>query len=305
MTNSSAPTLLVTGAAGHLGRLTVERLLAAHDGVKVIAGTRDPSKLAGLADRGVEVRQVDFDEPGSLRTAFVGVQRALIISTDAILKPGVRLRQHLAAVNAAVAAGVEHLAYTSLPNPGPESPVPFAPDHRETERAIAESGVKFTFMRNNFYMENMFLLAHALASGRIFSSSASGRAAYVSRIDAANVAAAVLANGVEGVFDVTGPASYTVDEFIGAVAGAIGRPVEVMHVSDQELERGLLAAGLPPPLAAVLVSMDVAVRRGLQRTVTDVVPTLTGGSAKSLADFLAADATRAALTEQSQLVSHG
>ena len=149
MTDASAPTLLVTGAAGHLGRLTVERLLAS-GAANIVAGTRATAKLGVLAARGVDVRRVDFDEPSSLGTAFAGIQRALIISTDAIMEPGLRLRQHLSAVDAAVKAGVEHIAYTSLPNAGPGSPVPFAPDHRETERAIAESGVAFTFLRNNF-----------------------------------------------------------------------------------------------------------------------------------------------------------
>ncbi len=295
MTDNSTPTLLVTGAAGQLGRLTVERLLTSHPAANIVAGTRDVAKLSSLAARGVNVRRIDFDDPSSLATAFADVQRALIISTDAIMEPDIRLRQHLAAVAAAVKAGVEHIVYTSLPNAGPESPVPFAPDHRKTEQAIAESGVAFTFLRNNFYMENTFLMAHALASGRIFSSAGAGRMSHVARADAADVAAAVLRTGTPGAFDVTGPASHTIDELVGALARAAGRHVEVVHVSDDELRQGLLAAGLPPALAAVLVSMDAATRRGLQGTVTDAVPAFTGHAAQSLAEFLAVDAHRAAL----------
>ncbi|TLU70744.1 NAD(P)H-binding protein [Lichenicoccus roseus] len=299
MINASAPSLLVTGAAGQLGRLTVERLLTS--GVSnIVAGSRDPSKLGSLADRGVEVRKVDFDDLSSLAVAFNGIHRALIVSTDAIMVPDLRLRQHLAAVNAAVRAGVEHIAYTSLPNAGPESPVPFAPDHRETERAIAESGVAFTFLRNNFYMENTFFMARALASGRVFSSAGSGRSSHVSRADAASVAAAVLASGIPGAYDVTGPSSHTIDELVAALARAVEHPVEVVHVSDDELGQGMIEAGLPPAMAAALVSMDVATRRGLQGTVTDAVRALTGHPAVSLAEFLAVSTHRAALVRPSQ-----
>ncbi len=263
--------------------------------MNVVAGTRDPSKLQALAASGVEVRKVDFDDPSSLGAGFAGIHRALIVSTDAIMEPGLRLRQHLAAVNAAVQAGVGHIAYTSLPNAGPESPVPFAADHRETERAIAESGVAFTFLRNNYYMENTFFMARALQSGRIFSSAGSGRSSHVARADAANVAAAVLASGIPGAFDVTGPSSHTIDELVAALARTIGHPVEVVHVSDDELAQGMIKAGLSSAMAAALVSMDVATRRGLQGTVTDAVPALTGHAATSLAQFLAIDAHRAAL----------
>ncbi|NPD70234.1 SDR family oxidoreductase (plasmid) [Lichenicola cladoniae] len=299
MTNASAPSLLVTGAAGQLGQLTVEKLLASGT-VNVVAGTRDPSKLQALVARGVEVRKVDFDEPASLGAAFAGIHRALIVSTDTIMEPGLRLRQHLAAVNAAVRAGVQHIVYTSLPNAGPESPVPFAADHRETERAIAESGVAFTFLRNNFYMENTFFMARALASGRVFSSAGSGRSSHVSRADVASTAAAVLASGIPGAFDVTGPSSHTIDELVAALAQTIGHPVEVIHVSDDELGQGMIKAGLSSAMAAALVSMDVATRRGLQGTVTDAVPALTGQAAMSLIQFLAIDAHRAALTGPSQ-----
>ena len=148
-------------------------------------------------------------------------------------------------------------------------------------------------------MENTFIMAHALASGRVFSSAGSGRMSHVARADAAGVAAAVLQSGTAGAFDVTGPSSHTIDELVGALARASGRRVEVVHVSDDELRQGLLAAGLPLALVAALVSMDVATRRGLQGTVTDAVPALTGRPAQSLAAFLSVDAHRAALAGES------
>ncbi len=110
-------TLLVTGASGQLGRRVVELLLEAGAGT-VVAATRDPAKLADLAARGAVVRRADFDDEASLVEAFQGVDRLLLISTDALDRPGRRLAQHEAAVRAAVSAGVGHIVYTSLTNPG-------------------------------------------------------------------------------------------------------------------------------------------------------------------------------------------
>ncbi|UXN72991.1 NAD(P)H-binding protein [Devosia sp. A8/3-2] len=108
-------TLLVTGASGQFRRSAVEELLA-RGATKIIAGTRNPAKLADLAARGVEVRRLDFDDKASLAAGFAGVERVLLISTDAV---GSRVAQQKNAVEAAKAAGVKHVVYTSAPNPRP------------------------------------------------------------------------------------------------------------------------------------------------------------------------------------------
>jgi NAD(P)H dehydrogenase (quinone) len=127
MSKINQPTFLVTGASGQLGRHVVELLLQANAGT-IVATTRTPEKLSDLSERGVIVRQADFNDPDLLAAAFAGVDRLLLISTDAVGEPGLRLKQHQAAVKAAEAAGVSHVVYTSLVNPGPESAVLFAPD---------------------------------------------------------------------------------------------------------------------------------------------------------------------------------
>ena len=127
MTNFTNASLLVTGASGHLGRAAVEELLA-RGASKVIAGTRDPAKLADLAERGVEIRKVDFNDPAGLPAAFAGVERLLIVSTDGI---GTRIAQQTAAVEAAKTAGVKHIVYTSAPPPGP-MPMPMPASIRNT-----------------------------------------------------------------------------------------------------------------------------------------------------------------------------
>ena len=121
-------TLLVTGAAGNLGRLILERLLEAKAG-PIIATTRTPEKLADFAKRGVEVRQGDFSKPEGLVKAFAGAERLLLISTGDLFPEGLRLRQHRAAVQAAVDAGVKHVLYTSGPAPHPTAKGSLINDH--------------------------------------------------------------------------------------------------------------------------------------------------------------------------------
>ena len=137
---ASVPTFLVTGAGGHLGRRIVELLLEAK-ARRVIAASRDPAKVVDLAAKGAETRRADFDDPASLDAAFKGVDRLLIVSTDDVVTPGKRLRQHTAAVEAAARARIGHVVYTSMPNPEPGSLIPFAPDHYGTEQALAKSAL--------------------------------------------------------------------------------------------------------------------------------------------------------------------
>src|SRR4051794_23190970 len=159
-------TLLVTGASGQLGRRVVELLLDAKAGT-VIAATRDPAKVADLAARGAVVRKADFEDEASLAEAFAGVDRLLLVSTDAVDRPGRRIAQHEAAVRAAVRAGVKHIVYTSMPNPGVDSPVSIAVDHRKTEEAITATSLGFTILRNNLYTDLLLQsLPRAVATGQ-------------------------------------------------------------------------------------------------------------------------------------------
>ena len=129
-------TLAVTGAGGHLGRRTIELLLEA--GARHVVGiTRDPAKLADLADRGVELRAASFDDRDTLPAALAGVDRLLIISTDKLGLPGARIGQHTRAIEAAETAGVSHLVYTSVTSPYPDRGSVVPNDHFWTEVRLA------------------------------------------------------------------------------------------------------------------------------------------------------------------------
>lgn len=290
-------TLLVTGATGQLGKLVLDQLLAS--GVapsRIIATSRDTAKLADYIARGVQARVADFDDPASLDQAFAGADRILIISTDALDQPGKRLKQHLAAVAAAKKAGAKHIVYTSMPSPE-TSVIPFAPDHLGTENAIKATGIPYTILRNGWYMENLFMaLPHALETGQWYSSSGEGRLAHIARADAAKAAAAALASSTSEshTYTLTGGELRSTDEIAALVAKATGKPLNVVHISDEALAGGLKSAGLPDFLIPIVVSFDANTRGGHIDMVTSDVTALTGATPVTLATFLEASKARLA-----------
>ncbi|TPO07525.1 SDR family oxidoreductase [Mesorhizobium sp. B1-1-5] len=292
-------TLLVTGASGHLGRAVVNHLLGERKvaPANIIATTRNPENLADLAARGVAVRVADFDDKASLEEAFTGADRVLVISTGELdLKSDRRLKQHQAAVAAAKAAKVSHLLYTSMPNPEPGSPVLFAGDHYGTEEAIKASGIPYTFFRNGWYQENLFMsLPHAIASGKWYSSAADGRVAHGARDDMAAAIAAGLASGSKQseIHTLTGPQAYTTSEIAALVSEVTGKPLEVIQLPDEALTEGVKAAGVPEDFARIIVSFDANTRAGRIGEVTDAVEKLSGRKPRTLRQFL--EANKAAL----------
>jgi NAD(P)H dehydrogenase (quinone) len=281
-------TVLVTGAAGHLGRSVLDQLLASGAAPgSIVAATRDVAKLAGLAARGVAVRRADFDDPGSLDAAFAGVGKLLVISTDALDRPGRRLEQQLAAVAAAKRAGVRQLHYTSMPQPD-DSRVSFAPDHLGTERAVEATGIPYTIFRNGWYFENLFhVLPQALRTGKWYTSAGQGRIAYAARADfGAAIAAGLRAEAQNRTYTLTGTVAHSAEEVAGAVKASTGRPLEVVHLSDEQLAGGLRSAGLPEAVVEVFVSFDAAAREGQLSAVTRDLETLSGRKATTLAAFI-------------------
>ena len=292
-------TILVTGAAGHLGRAVVGHLLDTQkvDAAHIVAASRDPAKLADLAARGVAIRKGDFDDAASLESAFAGIDRLLIVSTDALAVPGQRLTQHKTAIAAAVKAGVKHLFYTSMPKPD-DSLVSFAPDHLGTEEAVKASGLAYTILRDAWYHDNLLhSLPHNLSTGTWYSASGDGRIATIARDDCARAIAAALASPTtpgDATYTLTGPAAITTDEIAAIAAEVAGKPLKVARVSDEQLAAGLKGAGIPDFFATVLVSADANTRTGRFDIVTDDFEKLTGAKPQSLKDFLSVH--KAALT---------
>ncbi|MET3855175.1 SDR family oxidoreductase [Rhizobium sp. OAE497] len=290
-------TILVTGAAGQLGQRVVHHLLETYKvpASKIIAATRDPSKLADLATKGVATRKADFDDAAGLVSAFEGAGTVLIISTDALAVPGQRLKQHTAAVNAAAKAGVKHVAYTSMPSPD-KSLVTFAPDHLGTENAIKASGVPYTILRDAWYFDNfMMSLPHNLEGGKWYTATKGGKVPYITREDCALAIAAALVGKPENkTYTLTGSTSYSITDVASAVTAITGRPLEVIDVTDEQLSGGLTGAGLPSFVVDMLVSADANIRAGNFDSLSGDFTTLTGKEPQTLRKFI--EDRKAALT---------
>ncbi|WP_296102652.1 SDR family oxidoreductase [uncultured Agrobacterium sp.] len=285
--------ILVTGASGHLGQAAIRHLLETYHvpPSDVVAASRDTSKLAGLAAKGVETRAADFDDMASLEKAFEGIDTLLIISTDALAVPGQRLKQHKAAVAAAARAGVKHLAYTSMPNPD-KSLVTFAPDHLGTEDAVKASGLPYTIIRNAWYLDNyLHGMPHNLAGGQWFTAMGNGKVSNISRDDCARAAAAALAKGKaeNKTYTLTGPELLDADQIAALVSEAAGKPLEVVKVSPEDLQKGIEGAGLPGFVAAMLASADANIAVGNFEILTDDYETLTGKKPQPSEDFFKAN----------------
>jgi NAD(P)H dehydrogenase (quinone) len=296
MANARKP-LLVTGASGNLGRRVVELLLEANAG-PIIATTRTPEKLAELAKRGVEVRKADFNDPATLKQAFAGAERLLLVSTGDLFPEGARLRQHRAAVQAAVDAHVNHIVYTSAPAPYPTPAGSLINDHFWTEQALAASPLEWTILRHHLYTEFLLgTLGTALKLGQLTSSVGKTGVNYVTREDCARADAAALASDYSGrrILDVTGPAPITQDDLAAFASKLTGKPLKHVAVSRTEHAKILEGAGLPPFLIDALLNFQELGAHGYLAVSPPTVQTLTGNAPTSVQDFLTAN--RAALTQ--------
>jgi NAD(P)H dehydrogenase (quinone) len=280
--------IAITGASGGLGRRVAELVLEQADPTQVLLLTRTPDRLKDLARRGARVEKASFKNPTGLKQVLVGVERLLLISTDAI---GGRVDHHRQAIAAARHAGVWHVAYTSVAQPSSDNPSLIAGEHAQTEQALRESGMDWTFLRNNLYAEGLIpAVQQAAESGLWVTNAGEGRTAYVSREDCARAAAAVLlTDGHEReVYDITGPEALTQAEIAAIAAEHAGVPIEVILQDDAEYAVDLEAAGMPAPVVELIVSFGEAVRRGFLSKVSTDVQALTGQPPRSVREVLQA-----------------
>lgn len=253
--------IAVTGATGQLGRLVIEALLKTVPANQIVAAVRSPEKAQDLAKQGLVVRQADYSQPATLSAAFEGVSKLLLISSSEV---GQRAAQHQAVIDAAKAAGVELIAYTSLLH-AETSPLLLGEEHRQTEAALQQSGLPFVLLRNGWYSENYAAsIAPALAHGAFIGAAKAGRIASAARADYALAAAKVLQlDGQAGkVYELAGDDSYTLAEFAAEIARQSGKAVNYVDMPQAEFAAALKGAGLPAGLADVLADSDVGAAQG-------------------------------------------
>jgi len=275
-------TFLVTGATGHLGRLAIDALLergvAARD---VAALVRDEARGADLADRGVDVRVGDYDDPASLDAALAGVDRLLLVSGSEV---GKRAEQHRNVIDAAVRAGVGFVAYTSITR-ADSSPLGLAPEHLATEEALAASGLPHVLLRNSWYVENYTTqIPQHLEHGVVLGASGEGRVSAATRADYAEAAAvAILSDDLAGqVLELGADEAFTLGEYAATLSEAADTPVAYRDLTVDDYTAALVGAGLPEGYARVLAESDAGLRDGALLVETGDLSRLLGRPTTSL-----------------------
>jgi NAD(P)H dehydrogenase (quinone) len=276
--------VVVTGATGHLGRLVVEHLLAGGlPADQVVAAARRPEGFP----EGVRTAAIDYDDPASLEAAFAGAESVLLISGTDV---GQRVAQHGRVIDAAKAAGVRRVVYTSAPHADTTALV-LAPDHKATEELLRSSGLAWTILRNNWYTENYVgAVEQARATGVLLTSTGDGRVASASRDDfAAGAAAALVGGDHDGrVYELTGDVAWSADELAAAASAVLGVPVVAQQVTSDEHRAILVGAGLDEGTAGFVATLDADIRRGDLADATSDLRTLIGRPTTPLVDGLRA-----------------
>ena len=253
--------IAITGATGQLGRLVIDALLQRVPASEVLALVRDPLKARDLTALGVTVRQADYSQPPTLATALAGVERLLLISSNEI---GQRTVQHCAVIDAAKAAGVKLLAYTSVLR-ADTSPLGLAAEHLATEQALSASGLDHVLLRNGWYSENYSAgLPTALEHGVLLGAAGQGRIASAARADYAEAAAVVLTSAGQAgrVYELAGDSAYTLEQLAAQTARQSGKPLVYQNLSQEEYQAALLGIGLPEGFAVLLADSDAAAAKG-------------------------------------------
>ncbi|MBD1541385.1 SDR family oxidoreductase [Arthrobacter sp. IA7] len=255
-------TIVITGATGQLGRLVVEALLESGlPAEQIVAAGRTVDRIADLAERGVQVRTIDYSQPESLRQAFAGADKILLVSGSEV---GQRVEQHRNAIDAAKEAGAGLIAYTSVAN-ADTTAMKLADEHIATEEILRDSGVPFVLLRNGWYLENYTgQLPVQVQHGAVFGSAGDGRVSAAARADYAAAAAAVLLQEDQGgkVYELGGDNAFTLSELAGEVSAASGKPVTYKDLPAEQYTEVLVGAGLPEPYAAILADSDLGIARG-------------------------------------------
>jgi NAD(P)H dehydrogenase (quinone) len=279
--------IAITGASGQLGMATLRELAARVSALDIVAITRRPDKLEQFSARGITVRAGDFNDPAGLEKAFEGIERLLIIP-GSDLQPDVRPRQHRAAIDAAVAAGVRHIIYVSTVGARPGKSDGIFETHFATEQALIGSGAEWTLLRMSVYADMLIDSAKRAIDSGTYAALAGAPAAYIVRDDLAAAAAGLLAtNGHEGItYHATGPAPLTAAQFAEIVSAISGKRVTFVPITIEQLEAGLTAAGLPSAVVKVISRFQAALRDGAFDLLTGDVERLAGRRPEPVESFL-------------------
>ena len=275
--------IAITGATGQLGQHVIESLLKTVPASQIVAIVRNPAKATALSQQGITVRQADYSDEAALTTALQGIDKLLLISSSEV---GQRAPQHRNVINAAKAAHVKFIAYTSLLH-ADTSPLGLADEHVATEQMLAESGIAYALLRNGWYTENYLASAPAaLEHGVFIGAAGEGKIASATRADYAAAAARVISeDGHAGkTYELAGDAGWPLSQLAAELAKQSGKKVVYQNLSEADFAAALKGVGLPAGLADMLADSDTGASKGGLFDDSHTLSKLIGRPTTSLAD---------------------
>ncbi|WP_413595787.1 SDR family oxidoreductase [Citrobacter youngae] len=275
--------IAITGATGQLGQHVIESLLKTVPASQIVAIVRNPAKATALSQQGIIVRQADYTDEAALTTALQGIDKLLLISSSEV---GQRTPQHRNVINAAKAAHVKFIAYTSLLHAN-TSPLGLADEHVATEKMLADSGIAYALLRNGWYTENYLASAPAaLEHGVFIGAAGEGKIASATRADYAAAAARVISeDGHAGkIYELAGDEGWTLSQLAAELAKQSGKKVVYQNLSEADFAAALKGFGLPAGLADMLADSDVGAAKGGLFDDSHTLSKLIGRPTTSLAD---------------------
>ncbi|TKU37215.1 MULTISPECIES: SDR family oxidoreductase [Citrobacter] len=275
--------IAITGATGQLGQHVIESLLKTVPASQIVAIVRNPAKATALSQQGITVRQADYSDETAFTAALQGIDKLLLISSSEV---GQRAPQHRNVINAAKAAHVKFIAYTSLLH-ADSSPLGLADEHIATEKMLAESGIAYALLRNGWYTENYLASAPAaLEHGVFIGAAGEGKIASATRADYAAAAARVISeDGHAGkTYELAGDAGWTLSQLAAELAKQSGKKVVYQNLSETDFAAALKGFGLPAGLADMLADSDTGASKGGLFDDSHTLSKLIGRPTTSLAD---------------------
>jgi len=282
--------ILITGASGQLGKSVIKHLLNKVEAKNLAVLVRNEEKASDLKPLGIDVRIGDYTNYESLLAAFKGIDKLYFISGSDFEG---RSKQHENVVNAAKEVGVKHVVYTSFmrKDESSASPISFVvADHIETEIWLQESGMNYTFLRHNLYMDMLplFMGENVLKTGVIYQPAGNGKVAFTLREDMAEVASHILTSkGHENkTYDITSDKAYSYNDIASILTDITGKTIAYSSPSVEEFNKTMTEAGVPKMYISLFAGFAQAMEQGELDHCNSVMEQLIGRKATSMADYL-------------------
>ncbi|MDF2797264.1 MAG: family NAD(P)-dependent oxidoreductase [Devosia sp.] len=281
--------LVITGASGQLGRKITENLLQHVPAEGIALSVRDPSKALNFRAAGIRVRQGDYEDAASLRHAWEGADRLLLVSSNAAAIGGDPMMQHATAIAVARDLGVQRIFYTSQIASSSTSHFPPARTHAATEALLAQSGVPWTALRHGFYADSALAMnALGFANG-VLAAPLDGKVSWTTHDDLAAADAMLLASSeaIEGpTAPLTGLEALDLDDIAKLAQDILDKPVIREILEDGAMLENAQSTGVPPDRIAILMGYYKAARLGEFASVDPTLSRLIGHPPQSMHDFM-------------------